>query len=418
VEYEAAGGAAGKGKRKAGADGDDDEAMPALEGAAGDEADSDHLTAQAQAKTGVAPPENWEKVYAGIEQMRFREGGIAFNAPVDTVGCAQLANPLADDRTRRFHTLVSLMLSSQTKDPVTAAAMGNLHRHWPTGLTIDNLLATSDATLDSLINKVGFHNRKVQYLKQTAAILKAQYASDIPATLEGLVALPGVGPKMAHLTMQVAWKNTVGIGVDTHVHRISNRLGWVGKKPTSTPEHTRKALEQWLPRDYWGVINLLLVGFGQKVCLPIGPRCVDCHVNALCPTGRANLRYSKDPNKFHEVNWKSGDAHTLHEEGVQAVKTVFSGQGSSNSSVAAAAGDAAGVKMEDEPVASSAAAAAAAATAAAASSAPEVKREPQVKPEPQVKTETQEQPQQPEGAASAPPRATSRAASSFLQRKR
>lgn len=83
------------------------------------------------------------------------------------------------------------------------------------------------------------------FIKRTSAVLKAKYNCDIPATLEELIALPGVGPKMAHLAMQVAWKNVVGIGVDTHVHRISNRLGWV---KTNTPEQTRMALEEWLPK--------------------------------------------------------------------------------------------------------------------------------------------------------------------------
>ena len=79
--------------------------------------------------------------------------------------------------------------------------------------------------------------------------MKDQYKGDIPTTLEGLVKLPGIGPKMAHIIMDIAWNQLTGIGVDTHVHRISNRLKWV-KKPTSLPEETRKGLEEWLPR--WG----------------------------------------------------------------------------------------------------------------------------------------------------------------------
>jgi len=309
-------------------------------------------TAKAQAKTGVEPPADWQKVYAGIEEMRFRPGGAAWKAPVDTVGCSQLANPNSDEPTRRYHTLCSLMLSSQTKDPVTAAAMGNLHEHWPDGLTVDNMIAEDPEVIDRLICKVGFHKRKVVYLQQTAAILKEKYGGDIPPDIEGLMALPGVGPKMGYLTMQVAWRSTQGIGVDTHVHRISNRLGWVGKKQTPTPEHTRLALEKWMPREYWGVVNLLLVGLGQKVCLPINPRCADCRINSLCPTGRTNLRYSKDPDKFFPVP-ELKSVKQLHGEDMMA---AAKGLRENGHGAAAAAASAEGVKTEDEPGGPSAAA--------------------------------------------------------------
>ena len=88
---------------------------------------------------------------------------------------------------------------------------------------------------------------KAANLKKTAAVLHEYFQDDIPSSIPGLVALPGIGPKMAHLCMLIAWDEVTGIGVDTHVHRISNRLKWV-PKPTKTPEDTRKALEEWLPR--------------------------------------------------------------------------------------------------------------------------------------------------------------------------
>lgn len=88
---------------------------------------------------------------------------------------------------------------------------------------------------------------KAKHLKQTAKVLLEKYDGDIPDSVEGLCSLPGVGPKMAYLAMSCGWGHTVGIGVDTHVHRISNRLGWL-PAPTKTPEQTRKALEAWLPR--------------------------------------------------------------------------------------------------------------------------------------------------------------------------
>jgi len=89
------------------------------------------------------------------------------------------------------------------------------------------------------------------------------HSSDIPSTIEGLVSLPGVGPKMAYLCMSAAWGRDEGIGVDVHVHRITNLWGW---HKTKTPEETRITLEAWLPRDKWHDINHLLVGFGQTWC--------------------------------------------------------------------------------------------------------------------------------------------------------
>ncbi|CAL8332062.1 unnamed protein product [Merluccius merluccius] len=172
------------------------------------------------------------------------------------------------------------MLSSQTKDQVTAAAMQRLRAR---GCTIENILNTDDETLGKLIHPVGFWRTKVKYLKKTSLMLQQEFAGDIPDSVEGLVRLPGVGPKMAHLAMDIAWDQVSGIGVDTHVHRIANRLGWV-KKPTKTPEETRKALEDWLPRELWSEINWLLVGFGQQMCLPVNPLCSMCLNQHCCPS--------------------------------------------------------------------------------------------------------------------------------------
>lgn len=137
--------------------------------------------------------------------------------------------------------------------------------------------------LNGFINKVGFHNLKTKYIKQTAEILRDKWKSDIPDSIEGLVSLPGVGPKMAYLTMSAAWGRDEGIGVDVHVHRITNLWGW---HKTQTPEQTRAALESWLPRDKWHDINNLLVGFGQTICLPVGRKCGDCKLadRGLCPS--------------------------------------------------------------------------------------------------------------------------------------
>eukprot|EP01127_Copromyxa_protea_P014701 TRINITY_DN4144_c1_g3_i1.p1 TRINITY_DN4144_c1_g3~~TRINITY_DN4144_c1_g3_i1.p1 ORF type:complete len:393 (-),score=100.01 TRINITY_DN4144_c1_g3_i1:141-1190(-) len=227
----------------------------------------------------TTPPEHWKEVYDGISVMRAENP-----AAVDTMGCATQWDKNADAKTTRYQTLVNLMLSSQTKDEVNAEAMKKLIAH---GLTPENIVKTSDEDLDKLIYSVGFHNRKVKYIKAASQILLDKYDGDIPPTLEGLCDLPGVGKKMGFLTMTHAWDKPIGIGVDVHVQRIANRLGWV---KTETPETTRLALEAWLPQEYWGKegVNKLLVGFGQTICKPLRPNCAVCKVNHLCPSAFAD----------------------------------------------------------------------------------------------------------------------------------
>ena len=241
----------------------------------------------------VEPPPNWARIYDTVKRMREENP----TAPVDTMGCAELYWRASSPKDRRFQTLVALMLSSQTKDTVTAVAMQRLHTELgdssaqgpiiktededetkskdskDSTLNLANILAVPPTRLNELIGLVGFHNNKTKYIKSTAQILHDKYDSDIPSTAEELMSIPGVGPKMAYLCMSAAWGKHEGIGVDVHVHRITNLWGW---HKTKTPEETRKVLEGWLPRDKWHEINKLLVGLGQTVCLPVGRRCGEC----------------------------------------------------------------------------------------------------------------------------------------------
>lgn len=234
----------------------------------------------------VAAPSDWQELYDTAKEMRLT--GAATNAAVDTMGCERLALPTASPRDQRFHTLVALMLSSQTKDTTNAVAMRRLQTELPPhedgappGLNLENMLAVAPEKLNELIWAVGFHNNKTKYLKQAAVILRDSWGGDIPDSIEGLVSLPGVGPKMAHLCLSSAWGRTEGIGVDVHVHRITNLWGW---HKTKNPEETRLALQAWLPRDRWREINWLLVGLGQTVCAPVGRKCGECNLglDGLC----------------------------------------------------------------------------------------------------------------------------------------
>lgn len=230
------------------------------------------VSAKSLATDSSSLPSNWKTIYDNIVKMRSETQAV-----IDTMGCEKCYDTDIDDKVRRFQVLVSLMLSSQTKDQVTFATMGQLKER---GLSINFIDSISVGELENIIKSVGFFRRKAEYIKRTASILKEKYDSDIPRTLEELMKLPGVGPKMAHLTMKVAWNEVTGIAVDTHMHRICNRLQWVN---TKTPEQTMAQLEQRLPRQYWTEVNHLLVGFGQSVCLPIKPKCSQCLNREICP---------------------------------------------------------------------------------------------------------------------------------------
>ncbi|KAJ4751557.1 hypothetical protein LUZ62_031887 [Rhynchospora pubera] len=225
-------------------------------------------------------PENWEKLLEGIKKMR-----CSGEAPVDTKGCEK-AGSLLPPKERRFAILISSMLSSQTKDEVTHGAVERLSNNGL--LDPEAIVKTDEATIRDLIRPVGFYPKKASFIKMAAQTCLEKYGGDIPSSLPDLLSLKGVGPKMAHLVMGIAWNDIQGICVDTHVHRISNRLGWVFKRgtkqKTSSPEETRVALEAWLPKDEWSPINPLLVGFGQTVCTARFPKCGICGINNICPS--------------------------------------------------------------------------------------------------------------------------------------
>eukprot|EP00045_Choanoeca_perplexa_P004950 m.42003 g.42003 ORF g.42003 m.42003 type:complete len:286 (+) comp12847_c0_seq1:82-939(+) len=222
----------------------------------------------------IDPPAHWQAHLENIRTMRAKR-----DAPVDLLGCEVLADPAAEARIQQFHVLVALMLSSQTRDEQTAAATRRLQA-LPGGLTPRNIIKLPEATIAETIQGVGFWRRKATYLKVTSQALVDNHDGCVPASLKELCQLPGVGMKMAQITMAVAHKKPVGLGVDSHCHRVMNRLGWC---QTQSPEATRQAVEAWLPPQLWGELNLLLVGFGQQVCQPRRPRCQDCSNRALCP---------------------------------------------------------------------------------------------------------------------------------------
>lgn len=220
------------------------------------------------------PPKGWRKLYDVVCSMR-----AAADAPVDSIGCDRLFDPKAPKSVQRYQILLSLMLSSQTRDQVTAAAMGRLKE---AGCTPQQVMKLSEAKLAALLVPVSFYNNKAKYIKETTRRIVEEHAAEVPSDYQTLTSFPGLGPKMVHLFLQAADGKVEGIGVDTHVHRIARRFKWVPPSAKS-PEDTRKALEGWMPRELWDKVNHLLVGLGQTVCLPRHPKCDMCPAASVCP---------------------------------------------------------------------------------------------------------------------------------------
>jgi endonuclease-3 len=134
--------------------------------------------------------------------------------------------------------------------------------------------------IEKLIYPVSFYRNKARHVKACCEMLVSQFGGRVPASLEELVTLPGVGRKTANLVLILGFKSRRNICVDTHVHRISNRLGWV---TTKLPEETEQALYEVTDAQWWASINVYLVTWGQNVCRPVYPRCGDCVIADDCP---------------------------------------------------------------------------------------------------------------------------------------
>ncbi len=174
-----------------------------------------------------------------------------------------------------YAVLISTILSLRTKDLVTEKAFLKLYAKANNPKDLLNLAVNE---IEKLIYPVGFYKTKARNLKIIAKILITEYNGLVPNSLEKLLELPGVGRKTANLVMTLGF-NKLGICVDTHVHRISNRLGFV---KTKTPEETEFALRKKLPKKYWIIYNDLLVAYGQNLCKPVSPFCSKCIIKGYC----------------------------------------------------------------------------------------------------------------------------------------
>lgn len=185
-----------------------------------------------------------------------------------------------------FFILVGCILSLRTKDQTTSQVAERLFKKIRSP---QQLLTYSEDDIAQLIYPVGFYRRKAKNLIDISKILIHKYQSQVPSTLEELLELPGVGRKTANLVLTVGFGKP-GICVDTHVHRIVNRWGYVN---TKTPEQTEMALRDKLPQEFWIPINSLLVLFGQNICFPRQPHCEDCPIERNCDQVGVEKREAK-----------------------------------------------------------------------------------------------------------------------------
>ncbi len=174
-----------------------------------------------------------------------------------------------------FKVLISTVLSLRTKDETTSKASKRLFK---LASTPKKLLTLSTTQIEKAIYPVGFYKTKAKRLKEICTILKNKHKSVVPDNIDTLLTLPGVGRKTANLVLTLGY-NKLGLCVDTHVHRISNRFSYV---KTKTPKQTEFALRKKLPKEYWIIYNDLLVAYGQNICRPISPFCSICKISKYC----------------------------------------------------------------------------------------------------------------------------------------
>lgn len=217
----------------------------------------------------------WEAVFGALEKWR---GDLIENARITGSGGAKdtSVNTVAEHYRRSpWAVLASTIISLRTKDEVTLAASERLLE---AAAHPAELAAMQEKKIEKLIYPAGFYRNKAASLKKIAAILLDQYGGKVPSSMEALLALPGVGRKTANLVLNEAF-DLDAICVDIHVHRISNRCGWLSSK---APEETEMILREILPKKFWKRINRLLVLYGQTLCRPVSPFCSRCVIIKYC----------------------------------------------------------------------------------------------------------------------------------------
>lgn len=200
----------------------------------------------------------------------------AIKQEVRPYGQPIVSRPKSDIPDTPFVTLISCILSLRTKDEVTEQASRRLLKKY---FTPEKILTLSQQQIASLIYPVGFYKTKAKRIKEISKTVLTKYNGKVPEDFDELMTLKGVGRKTANIVMVYGFKKHGFLPIDTHCHRIPNRLGWIH---TKTPEETEQALKKVLPERYWDDFNDLFVRFGQTICVPVSPFCSRCPVARYC----------------------------------------------------------------------------------------------------------------------------------------
>ncbi|MHA1698356.1 MAG: endonuclease III domain-containing protein [Promethearchaeota archaeon] len=227
-----------------------------------------------QTKTQGLTIDNWQSIIADINKI-------------------QLVSQLDQDP---FKVLIRTILSARSKDNQTIKVSKHLFEYYDTP---ENLANAPEDHVREILKPIGFYNSKTKYIINTARHIVEKYDGKVPDTMDALMKLPGVGLKVAGCVMVYAFGKPE-IPVDTHVHRIVNRWGLV---KTKTPEKTMVELKKLLPKDWWTVVNDLLVRFGKTICKPIKPECSNCPLNQCCTSSNKNVKINKNQvNNDRQLN--------------------------------------------------------------------------------------------------------------------
>lgn len=175
-----------------------------------------------------------------------------------------------------FKILISCLLSLRTQDKNTEKASGRL---FEVADTPEKIIRLPVKKLETLIYSSGHYKKKARTLKHVSEVLLKEFHGKVPRTREELMSIKGIGPKTANIVLAFAFGKEV-LPIDTHCHRIPNRLGWIS---TKTPEQTETELNKILPRKYWREFNAIFIQFGKTICQPVSPLCSVCPINTYCP---------------------------------------------------------------------------------------------------------------------------------------
>jgi len=227
-------------------------------------------------------PHHWQDVYSALQTARSGR-----TSAVDVFHDFLLS--LSSQPEPVFQALVAALFSVQCRDGVALAAFQRLQLSLGGAATLEAVRACSLETLEEACSTLNFRQSKAKFVKACAEAVHSRFSGAMPTSVAQLQTLPGVGPKLARLIAAVSFPPnrsgcSQGVIVDTHVHRVAQRLGWSAGR---SAEATRLSLEGWLPEEHWDEVSLLLIGFGQDVCGAQRPKCGECPLRQWCPSSAA-----------------------------------------------------------------------------------------------------------------------------------